>query len=62
MQVLHAGHNLMSSQTTQPPNEMRINANYDEESQCLYCICSDTDLQPLTSHILILRLTSGTVP
>lgn len=41
---------------------MRINANYDEESQYLYCICSDTDLQPLTSHILILRLTSGTVP
>lgn len=58
-QVLHAGHNLMSSQTT---NQRRINANYDRESQCLHCICSVTHLQPPTAHILILRLASGTTP
>lgn len=59
MQVLHAGHNLISSQIT---NQRGINANYDRESQCLHCICSVTHLQPPTAHILILRLASGTTP
>lgn len=62
MQVLHAGHNLMSSQTTKPPNERGIDANYNGESQRLWCICSDAHLQPPTFHILILRLASGTAP
>lgn len=62
MQVLHAGQNLMSSQTTKLPNQRGINANYDRESQCLRCICSVTHLQPPAAHILILRLASGTAP